>query len=123
MTPDATLTFDRDARVFVAGSDHARRLAAAATIVELAAGDTLAPGPSCDLVVRQGNLRVSERLTDGREITRAVLQTGMICRVRSAGGSRSDTVGSALYSLEVTELKALTDTEIWQLPAGACDPA
>jgi hypothetical protein len=123
MTTDATLTFDRDARVLVAGSENARRLAASATIVELSGGETLVPDPSCDLVVRQGNLRVSERLAGGREVTRAVLQTGMVGRVRSSAARHGDTAGSALYSLETIELKALTDTEIWQLPAGACDLA
>lgn len=117
------LGFDREARVFGAGVDRTRELEAARTIVRLGAGERLTHRSSSDLVVRQGNLRVSERLPDGREVTRAVLQTGAVCRVRlGTGPGRSEAAGSPLYSLARTTLVALGDTEIWQLPAGFCDP-
>jgi hypothetical protein len=119
----ATFQIDRTARVLVTGSDQARRLAQAAIIVELGAGETWRPDPPCDLVIRQGNLRVLEQLADGRQVTRAVLQTGMVARLRPAPDGVSEPVDSSLYSLEALELTALTETEIWRLATGACDPA
>lgn len=116
-------TFVRNARVLLSGSEQNRRLAADALISELKSGDALALGDPCDAVVRQGNLRVCERLPSGREVTRAVLQTGAIYRVRESSADVSEAADSSLYSLAVIELIALTDTEIWMLPVGACDPS
>jgi CRP-like cAMP-binding protein len=118
-----SLGFDRDARVFGAGVERTREMEAARTVIRLGAGERLSHRPPSDLVIRQGNLRVSEQLSDGREVTRAVLQTGAVCRVRRGiGPGRSEAAGSPLYSLARTTLVALSDTEIWQLPAGFCDP-
>ncbi|MEZ4386146.1 MAG: hypothetical protein R3D98_00935 [Candidatus Krumholzibacteriia bacterium] len=117
-----TLEVVRDARVFTLGQDRVRELAGVAAVHRLLAGQRLELGPPCDLVVRQGNLRVSEFLPDGREVTRAVLQTGMVCRLREPlASARSERGDSPLYSLAATALAALGETEIWQLPAGAYD--
>lgn len=118
--PAGTLEVVRDARVFSAGADRIRELETLASVHRLLAGQELELEPPCDLVVRQGNLRVTEYLPDGREVTRAVLQTGMVCRLRAGEpAARSDASGSPLYSLAATALISLGASEIWQLPTDA----
>ncbi len=116
-----SLQLHRDARLFAVGPDRVKRLSDAAEVVRLAGGEIIAPTVPSDLVVRQGNLRVSERLPDGREVTRAVLQTGAMCRVSAEPANVSDTGDSPLYSLEATTLEALGEAEVWTLPPGLAD--
>ena len=116
---DGTLQLDRAARVFATNSDHGHQLEAAATVVIVAADQSHRPAAPCDLVIRRGNLRASERLPDGREVTRAVLQTGAVCRVRNRGeAADSGATDSPLYGLGSIVLVALNETEVWQLPPG-----
>ena len=120
--PHGTLTLDRDARFFATGGPLTDRLRDQRTRTHLIPNELLHPRPPCDLVIRRGNLRVSELLADGREVTRAVLQTGAVCRVRATDSeSHGDHPGSPLYNLGHTVLMALGETEIWTLPAGALD--
>jgi hypothetical protein len=120
--PVGALALDRDARLFAVRSSLIDRLRAVRTKRRLLADELLHPDPPCDLVVRRGNLRVSELLDDGREVTRAVLQAGAVCRVRKdPPGDHGDDLASPLYSLGHTVLMALGETEIWILPAGALD--
>ena len=120
--PHGTVAFDRDARFFATRRALADKLRGRRTKIRLVADELLHPDPPCDLVVRRGNLRVSELLDDGREVTRAVLQAGAICRVREDDGSvHGDLPGSPLYSLGHTVLMALGEAEIWILPGGALD--
>jgi hypothetical protein len=124
--PPGTLALDRDARLFATRRALVDRLRPQCVRLRLIPDELLHPEPPCDLVVRRGNLRVSELLADGREVTRAVLQTGAVCRVREESDEESEESvgerpGSALYSLGRTVLLALSDTEIWRLPAGAVD--
>ncbi len=128
--PDAArLSFDRDARIFAARRDLVARLRAQGEEWPLVADELLHPPVPCDLVVRRGNLRLSELLADGREVTRAVLQTGAVCRVRAATtagpGDRErghgEATGTPLYSLASLVLMALGEAVLWLLPAGALD--
>ena len=120
--PVGVLAFDRSARLFAARSSLIARLREIRTKRRLLADELLHPDPPCDLVVRRGNLRVSELLANGREVTRAVLQAGAVCRVRGdEDGDRGDGQASRLYSLGHTVLMALGETEIWILPTGALD--
>jgi len=120
--PRGTLALDRDARFFAAGRTLADRLRNQRTETHLVPNELFHPRPPCDLVIRRGNLRISELLADGREVTRAVLQAGAACRVRTEEPeSRGDHPGSPLYNLGHTVLMALGETEIWTLPAGALD--
>jgi len=117
--PAGVISFDRNARLFATNKPLADQLKAQHEAVHLIPDELLHPTPPCDLVIRHGNLRVSELLADGREVTRAVLQTGAVCRVRpeddSISGEASD---SPLYTLGHTVLMALGETEVWRLPAG-----
>lgn len=120
--PDGTLSLDREARLFARRRHLAARLRAVSRVVLLVPDELLHPQPPCDLVVRRGNLRVSELLADGREATRAVLQAGAVCRVREASVARhGEAAASPLYSLARTVLTALSETELWQLPSGVLD--
>ena len=72
--------------------------------------------------MRRGNLRVTELLDDGREVTRAVLQAGAVSRIREdAAALAGDDAATPLYSLARTVLMALGETELWQLPSGVLD--
>lgn len=118
--PGGTLEVVRDARVFTAGADRIQELEGQSVTHRLLAGQELEAAAACDLVVRQGNVRVCEYLPDGREVTRAVLQTGMVCRLRDGmAAGRSDATGSSLYSLTAASLVSLGASEVWQLPVGA----
>jgi hypothetical protein len=118
--PSGTIILDRESRLFATRRDLVESLQDVRVIINLVPDELLHPQPPCDLVVRRGNLRVSELLPDGREVTRAVLQAGAVCRVRAES---SDAVGetdaSPLYSLARVVLMALGETEIWQMPSGA----
>ena len=120
--PRGTLTLDRDARFFATRRTLVNRLRNQRLKIHLVPAELFHPQPPCDLVVRRGNLRVSELLADGREVTRAVLQAGAVCRIRTEEPeSRGDRPTSPLYTLGHTVLMALGETEIWTLPAGTLD--
>ncbi len=121
LLPRGTLAPDRDARLFATHAPLMERLREVRAARRLAPDELLHPAPPCDLVVRRGNLRVSELLADGREVTRAVLQAGAVCRVRTGDGDIGDTGDSPLYSLASTMLMALGEVDVWILPAGAVD--
>ncbi len=124
--PPGWLTIERDARIFATRRGLVDRLRESRRKLALVADELVHPDPPCDLVVRRGNLRLSELLPDGREVTRAILQAGAICRVRRgpiAGPEAGDGegVGSPLYSLANTVLMALGESDLWLLPAGSVD--
>ncbi|MDY0109409.1 MAG: hypothetical protein RBT60_05685 [Candidatus Krumholzibacteria bacterium] len=127
--PAGTIALDRDARLFATRRELAARLRREAVVVRMVPDELLHPQPPCDLVVRRGILRASELLADGREVTRAVLQAGAVCRVRAvadgaaADGTVGGTLASPLYNLANTVLMALAETELWHLPAGTLGPA
>jgi hypothetical protein len=121
--PQGAVSLDREARLLATRRELVPRLKEQATVVRLVADELLHAQPPCDLVVRRGNLRVSELLVDGREVTRAVLQAGGICRVRPASAALvGDESASPVYSLARIVMMALGETELWQLPAGVLDP-
>jgi len=117
-----TLAFDREARFFATRRGRVERLRELRRTVRLIPDELLHPEPPCDFVLRRGNLRVSELLPDGREVARAVLQAGAVCRVRrDDAGDVGDHDRSPLYILGTTVLMALDETEIWFVPAGALE--
>jgi hypothetical protein len=114
--PIGWLDLDRDARLFATRRELAAHLERGREQRLLIGDELLHPPVPCDLVVRFGNLRVSELLGDGREVTRAVLQAGAVCRTRETPGESP--VG-LVYRVRDLVLMALGETEIWILPAGA----
>ena len=120
--PVGVLSLDREARLLATHRHLLDSLGEQQQAVQLVSDELFHPQPPCDLVVRRGNLRVTELLDDGREVTRAVLQAGGICRVREdASATVGDDASSPLYSLARTVLMALGETELWQLPSGVLD--
>src|SRR5512147_2403509 len=110
--PVGWLDLDRDARLFATRRELATRLERERDQRQLIGDELLHPPVPCDLVVRLGNLRVTELLPDGREVTRAVLQAGAVCRAREdAGESQTGPV----YRLRDLVLMALGETEVWVL--------
>lgn len=121
--PRGTVSLDREARLLATRRALVPRLKERAVVVRLVADELLHPEPPCDLVVRRGNLRVSEFLPDGREVTRAVLQAGAVCRVRpDTAAPVGEEPASPVYSLAQIVMMALGESELWQLPAGVLDP-
>jgi hypothetical protein len=114
--PLGWLDLDRDARLFATRRELAARLEREREQRPLIGDELLHPPVPCDLVVRFGNLRISELLPDGREVTRAVLQAGAVCRTREDAG---ESPAGPIYRLRDLVLMALGETEIWILPAGA----
>ena len=114
--PLGWLDLDRDARLFATHRELAARLERDRDQRQLIGDELLHLPVPCDLVVRSGNLRVSELLDDGREVTRAVLQAGAVCRTREAAG---ESPAGPVYKVRDLVLMALGETEVWVLPAGA----
>ena len=120
--PAGSVELDRDARLFATRRGLISHLRRRCTVLHLIPDQLFHPKPPCDFVIRRGNLRVSEILDNGREITRAVLQAGAVCRVRpESAGTIGEKASSELYNLEGIVLMALGGTDIWQAPAGALD--
>lgn len=121
MSAPSILVIDRNARVFTAGPERTRALAAQATVHRLMAGQHLLVDDPADIVVRQGSVRVREQLADGRKVTRAVLQTGMLGRVMPTGAPSAAGGGQEL-SAERCQFNALGESEVWVLPPGSVPP-
>lgn len=85
--------------------------------VRLIPDQLLHPEEPADYIVRRGKLRISQFLDDGREITRAVLQSGSAFRIRS-GGDESIDAAADRYVLADIVLMALGEGELWSLPPG-----
>jgi len=117
--PPWQLSFDRTARVFTSHRDRMADLEKRAAVRRLVPDELLHPEEPADVVVRLGNLRISELLDDGREVTRAVLQSGAVCRIHADTAAGGDGPDAPLYRLRDTIIMALVETEIWILPAGA----
>ncbi len=124
--PAGALSFDRDARLLASRGHLLARLRPQVLAQRLIADELWHPVAACDLVVRRGNLRLGELLEDGREVTRAVLQAGAVCRVRDGGPAAAGGDGGVpappVYSVARMVMMALGETELWLLPAGALDP-
>jgi hypothetical protein len=138
----ANFTFDRDARLFARNRSLLHELAQECRIVPLAPDQLYQAEVPLDAVVRRGKLRVSEFLPDGREVTRAVLQTGAVFRTRPAASAEATSPpaererGSAdsgppasppesahsepaiHYDLADIVLTSLGEAELWLLAAG-----
>ncbi len=115
--PAGSLEFDRDARLFATQHELAARLSRERTRQLLVSDELLHPTVPADIIVRRGNLRVTELLPESREVTRAVLQAGATVRTRADG----ELPAADVYRLREVILMALGDTEVWILPAGALD--
>jgi len=123
----AVFTFQRDVRLFARQPEVIQRLEKARVQVQLAPDQLFHPDVPCDGAVRLGNLRISEILADGREVTRAVLQAGAVFTTRADAGepeARPDDAvvpGKLALSLPDSIIMAIGATELWVLPEGRLD--
>ncbi|MBU0741402.1 cyclic nucleotide-binding domain-containing protein [bacterium] len=110
------LTLIRDARLFMRRPELRDELSDARYARHLAPYELLRAACPADYVMRLGRARVTEFLPDGREVTRAVLQSGSCFTTREEAGG-----GDSSYPLDRTTVMALGDAELWRLPAGTFD--
>jgi hypothetical protein len=116
----ALIHIDRDTHFFVRNASRMEELQEQCEVLPLAADQLLHPLVPRHYVVRQGKLRVSQFLDDGREIVRAVLQAGS--RLSARPGPMEDPIhptavgdkpAADLYSLTSIVIMALGETELW----------
>lgn len=115
--PIPTLTLIRDARLFMRQPNLLEDLQGVRRPLLLAPSQLAELDAPADWVLRLGRMRMSEFLTDGRELCRAVLQAG------SCMTTRLENEADPPLSLDMsrTVLMALGDAELWRLPPGSID--
>jgi CRP-like cAMP-binding protein len=116
MDDESRLIMLRNARLFVSRPDLRRVLHEQHETVDLAPNQLIRLQSNRDYVLRLGRLRLSEFLTDGRELGRGVLQTGSSFMTRSMVDDELPEADSFL--LQNTVIMALGDAQLWSLPAG-----
>ncbi len=114
------LIIRRDAHLFADRPGLMERMAKQRALVPLAADQLLHPATAHDYIVRRGKLRVSQFLTDGREVSRAVLQAGAVLLTRPGEGQEAEPAADR-YLVDELVLMALGEVELWILPAGALE--
>jgi len=80
-----------------------------------------APVPAAYIISR-GQMRVSQFLPDGREVTRAVLQAGSFLITRTLDTHHPDhspNDAADIYNLADIVLMALDEAELWAVPSGS----
>ncbi len=120
MSEITCLSFLREPQLFSERSSLMTKLAHDHQRVLLTADELLHPTEPAEFVVRLGKLRVSQFLSDGREITRAVLQAGTCLRVFVCP-SNGPKPGDDIYLLSDIVLMALGEVELWRLPPGSLE--
>jgi len=108
----------REAHLFAKRPDLMEEMETERESIAMAADQLLHPAVPRDYIVRRGKLRVTQFLPDGREVTRAVLQAGIVLLTRAADGRAADPRADC-YLIGDVVLMALGEVELWALPAGA----
>jgi len=111
-----TLVIVRNASLFVRRPELRDELGDRCEVRDLVQDELLHPPSPADFVVRLGRLRLTEFLSDGREVTRSVLQSGS-CFTTCEEAPGVDST----YPLHRTLLMALGDAEVWRLPVGTLE--
>lgn len=114
------LTLRRDTHLFSRDPALAGRLESLRREIPLAPDQLLHAECPAIYVVRLGKLRVTQFLSDGREVTRAVLQAGAGLETQAVGVEAPDPAADR-YPLDDIVLTALGDAELWSLPPGSLD--
>ncbi len=116
----ALIHIDRDTHFFVENASRMEKLQERCQVLPLASDQLLRPLVPRHYLVRQGKLRVSQFLDDGREIVRAVLQAGARLSTLPAATDQDsppiaigDKPAADLYSLASIVIMALGETELW----------
>lgn len=109
------LALIRDARLFMRRPDLLEDLDDVRAEMLLAPSRLVALDGNADWVLRLGRMRLAEFLPDGRELCRAVLQSGSCFVTRPTPSSEPE---GPWLDLSRTTLMALGDVRLWHLPAG-----
>ena len=107
----------RDTHLFSSSPGAVEKLEQDRRVIRLIPDQLLHPEEQAEFIVRLGKLRVSRFLSDGREITLAVLQAGSEFRILETGPRGNDPAAD-IYDLADIVLMALSEGELWALPPG-----
>ncbi len=107
----------RNAHLFATRPGLMEKMADRRKLILLASDQLFHPDTACDLIVRQGKLRVSEFMADGREVARAVLQAGAVLLTRTVPEKAADPAADRYLSDDLV-LMALGKVELWAVPVG-----
>ena len=118
--PRIHLIIRRNAHLFATRPGLMERIEKQRTLILLASDQLLHATEPGDLIVRRGKLRVSQFLSDGREVTRAVLQAGAVLLTRKREAQAADREADR-YLVDDLVLMALGEVELWAVPAGALE--
>jgi hypothetical protein len=88
--PLQSVTIRRDAHLFASQPGKVEKLKLASRRILLAPDQLLHPDPATTYIVRLGNLRVTQFLPTGAEVTRAVLQAGALLSVGEISRGQAD---------------------------------
>lgn len=120
MSTLVTVVLHRDTHLFAKRPELVGTLEKQRQRILLAPDQLLHGQPDTAYLVRLGRLRVSEFLTNGREVTRAVLQAGAMFRTGQAGDGAPDPEAD-IYDLAHIVVMALGEVELWALPSSDLD--
>ena len=118
--PRHSLTIHRKAHLFASQPQLVEKLKLARRRILLAPDQLLHPRPSTTYIVRLGNLRVTQFLPKGAEVTRAVLQAGALLTVDDISLGEADPAADVYYLSEMV-LMALGEVKLWALPNTALE--
>jgi hypothetical protein len=124
MAPALTVVLHRDTHLFAKRPDLVGKLEKTRERILLAPDQLHHAAQDTAYLVRLGRLRVSEFLSDGREVTRAVLQAGAMFRTGHPGSGAPDPIPNPeadIYDLAHIVVMALGDVELWALPSTDLD--
>lgn len=116
--PLQSVTIHRDAHLFASKPLQVEKLKLASRRILLAPDQLLHPDPATTYIVRLGNLRVTQFLPSGAEVTRAVLQAGALLTVEEMSPGEADPADD-VYHLSEMVLMALGEVKLWALPNAA----
>ena len=117
-SPLQSVTIRRDAHLFASQPLQVEKLKLASRRILLAPDQLLHPDPATTYIVRLGNLRVTQFLPTGAEVTRAVLQAGALLSVGEMSPGEADPADDVYYLSEMV-LMALGEVKLWALPNAA----
>lgn len=123
-TPTGILRIGRHSHLFATKAQLMESYNTNHEKVILAPDQLVHPPVPADYIVRRGQLRVSQFLPNGWEVTRAVLQAGSFLLTRPQDSSKpeqSPNNAADIYNLADIVLMALDEAELWAVPAGSLD--
>jgi hypothetical protein len=124
-TGPAVFAFQRGRRLFAQQGDLVRRIEKKRVLVQLAPDQLFHASVPCDGAVRLGKLRVSEIMPDGHEVTRGVLQAGVVFTTRSVPVQDAAEAAPSAESntIDAPDSVALSDPKLAAAPPAAAAPS